>query len=67
MEHELGQSPINGKPVNGTTNPIPQVTKMDVNDFPDSVISIIGLDDPAQPMKHLNPELVYQPEDDLPF
>jgi hypothetical protein len=67
MEIELGQSPVNGEPLNEVVIPIPDVTKKDgipvtgpLNDFPDSDISAIGLDDPAQPVKHLNEDLVYQ-------
>jgi hypothetical protein len=75
MEHELGQSPINGKPVNGIPNPILQVTKTEgqpnngnENDFPVSDLSAIGLDyDPAQPVKHLNEELEYHVQDDFPL
>ncbi len=60
MEHELGESPI-------IEEPSDEVKKTDVNDFPVSDISAIGLDDPAQPVKQLNEELVYQPHDDFPF
>jgi hypothetical protein len=63
MEHDLGQSPVNGE-----LNSIPEVKTMDGHDFPVSDISIIGLeDDPAMPVTHMNQQLVYQPEDDLPF
>jgi hypothetical protein len=69
MELELGNRPVNGEPVNGATNPIPQVKKTRVNDFPVSDISTNGIvdDDPAQPVKKLKGELVCQQEDDLPF
>jgi hypothetical protein len=50
MELKLEQSPINGKPVNAVTNHIPEVKTTDANNFPDSAISIIGLDDPSQPV-----------------
>ena len=63
MEHELEQSPVNGE-----LNSNLEVKTMGVNDFPVSDISIIGLeDDPAMPVTHMNQQLVYQPEDDLPF
>ena len=74
MELELGQSPINGKQVNGAAIPILEVEKTDgitlkgpLDDFPISEISAIGLDDPAQPVKHLNEELVYRQQDDFPL
>jgi len=60
MEIELGEVPINGE-----QNSILEVTKPDVDDFPDA--DIIGLNDPAQPVKHLSDELVCQPQDDFPF
>ena len=60
MELELGAPPIIGEPSD-------EVKKTDVNDFPVSDISAIGLDDPAQPVKQLNEELVYQQQDDFPF
>ena len=63
MEHDLGQSLMNGE-----HNSIPEVKTIDGHDFPVSDISIIGLeDDPAMPLTHMDQELVYQPEDDLPF
>ena len=63
MEQELGQSPVNEE-----LNSILEVKTMDGRDFPVSDISTIGLeDDPAMPVKHMNQELVYLPEDDLPF
>ena len=77
MELELGQSPINGKPVNGEAKPILEVKKADgqkevipVNNFPVSDLSDIGHGtgfDPAQPVRNLQKELVYSPVDDLPF
>jgi len=60
MELEMGESAIIGEPSD-------EVKKTDVNDFPVSDISAIGLEDPAQPVKHLNEEPVYQPQDDFPF
>ena len=60
MESELGASPI-------IIEPSDEVKKNDMNDFPVSDISAIGLDDPAQPVKQLNKELVYQPQDDFLF
>jgi len=60
MEHELGEPPIIGQPSD-------EVKKTDVNDFPVSDISALGLDDPAQPVKQLSDELVYQQQDDFPF
>ena len=60
MELELGESPI-------IVEQSDEVKKTDVNDFPVSDISAIGLDDPAQPVKQLNEELVYQKQDDFPF
>ena len=60
MENKMGEAPINGE-----LKPILEVTKPDVNDFPDA--DIIGLNDPAQPVKHLSDELVCQPQDDFPF
>jgi len=60
MENNMGESPGNEEP-----NPIHNLQTMDVNDFPDS--DIIGLNDPAQPVKQLNDELVYSVEDDFPF
>ena len=69
MEHEMGL-PINGEPLSDVPNSIPEIKKTDgqpinelLNDFPVSDISI----DPAMPVKHLDEELVYNPEDDLPF
>ena len=56
MELELGEPPVSGEPLNG-------IKKLDLNDFPVSDISIMGLDDPAQPVKKLNDELVYQTDD----
>jgi hypothetical protein len=52
MELELKESPANEE---------------SLNDFPVADISAIGLDDPSQPVKHLNEELVYQQQDDFPF
>jgi hypothetical protein len=52
MERELKESPVNEE---------------SLNDFPISDISAIGLDDPSQPVKYLNEELVYQQQDDFPF
>jgi hypothetical protein len=60
MELEMGESPTMGESSD-------EVKKTDVNDFPVSDISAIGLDDPAQPVKKLNDELVYQADDDFPF
>ena len=65
MEHELGQSPVNGE-----LNSILEVKTMGGCDFPVSDVSTTGfedIDDPAMPVKHMNQELVYLPEDDLPF
>ena len=59
MEHEFGQSPMNGKATSGT-----------LNDFPvaePTPVDIMAKDDPAQPVRELHKELVYKPEDDLPF
>ncbi len=59
MENELGQSPLNGK-----------VTASALNNFPvaePSQIAIATIEDPAQPVRQLHKELVYKPEDDLPF
>ena len=75
MELELGQTPVNIKPINGTANPIHEVQKTDgqpintaVNDFPVSDLSFLGIDyDPAQPVKHLNEELEYHVQDDFPL
>ncbi len=60
MELELREPPVNGEP-----NSIPDIKKTDVIDFPDS--DLIGLDDPAQPVKHLSDELVYSTQDSFPF
>jgi hypothetical protein len=60
MELELKESPDEGESIIG-------VTFTDVHDFPVTDISAIGLDDPAQPVKHLNEELVSQQQDDFPF
>ena len=65
MELELGESAINEEPTDESAKPILEVTKPDVNDFPDD--DILGLNDPAQPVKQLNDELVYSAEDDFPF
>jgi hypothetical protein len=43
------------------------VNEESLNDFLVSDISAIGLDDPSQPVKHLNEELVCQQQDDFPF
>jgi len=70
MENELGQTHVCSEEVNAAANPIPPVKKTDVSSFPVSEISIAGLgtdNDPAQPIKHLSQELVYQTYDDLPF
>ena len=76
LEHELGQSPINGKIVNGAVKAIPEIKKTDgqpvgrtLHDFPVSDISIIGLgvdDDPAQTVPHMHEEPEFTPES-LPF
>ncbi len=60
MELEMGQTPVNEESIIG-------VTIADVNDFPATDVSAIGLDDPAQPVKNRNEELVYKSEDDFPF
>ena len=60
MENELKESPESEESIIG-------VTFTDENDFPLTDISAIGLDDPAQPVKKLNEELVIQPQDDFPF
>ena len=60
MENNMGESLLNGE-----QNSILEVTKMDVNDFPDD--DILGLNDPAQPGKQMDTELVYSAEDDFPF
>ena len=60
MENNMEESPINGVP-----NSILEVTTTGVNDFPDT--DPIGLNDPTQPVKQLNDELVYSAEDDFPF
>ena len=60
MENNMGELPVNGEP-----NSILEVTKMDVNDFPDT--NIIGLNDPDQSVKHMNDELVCETQDDFPF
>ena len=60
MELELGETQI-------IVEPSDEVKRTDANDFPVSDISAIGLDDPAQPVKHLSEELVYQQQDDFPF
>ena len=77
MERDLGQPPLNGKPVNGVVKPILEIKKTDgqsingsMNDFPVSDVSAIGLvanDDSAQTVHSPNEELVHNPEDDLPF
>jgi len=60
MELELGETQI-------IVEPSDEVKRTDANDFPVSDISAIGLDDPAQPVKQLSDELVYQQQDDFPF
>ena len=74
MELELGESAINEEPPDEAAKPILEVTKKDEmpatgskNNVPDSDISAIGLDDPAQPVKHLSEELEYQYQDNFPF
>ena len=70
MERELGQLSIFRNHVNGIPDSIPQVKKTDVDDFSNSALFAIGIEDytdPAQPVKQLNPELVSLAEDDLPF
>lgn len=78
MELELEQSPLSGESPDGVPKSIPEVKKTDgqpinelLNDFPVSDLSIVDLgvnNDPAQPVKDLCEELVYQQqEDDLPF
>ena len=51
MELELGEPRV-------IVEPSGEVKKTDVNDFPVSDISAIGLDDPAQPVKQFSEELV---------
>ncbi len=70
MELELGESQVYDEPSNESANPILEVTKKD--ELPaawsiNSDISAIGLDDPAQPVKHLSKELEYQHEEQFPF
>jgi len=60
MENNMGESPVNEEP-----KPIHNVKTMEVNDFPDA--DIIGLNDPTQPVKYVNDELVCQTQDDFPF
>ena len=71
MELELGEAPLNREPPDGLTKPILEVKKTDgqlvnelLNDFP---ASDLVSDDPAQPIKQLSEELVYQPQNDFPF
>ena len=74
MELELGQTPFSETAVIEEPDPILYVKKTDgqpinwlLNDFPVSDISILDSNDPSQPVKQLNTELIYQPEDDFPF
>jgi len=69
MEYKLGQTHVCSEEINAA-NPILQVKNMDVNDFSKSALSATEAEDyndPAQPVKQMNPELVYKMEDDLPF
>jgi hypothetical protein len=74
MELELGESANDQETPDETAKPILEVKKKDEmpatgskNNCPVSDISAIGLDDPAQPVKHLSEELEYQHQDDFPF
>ena len=59
MEHDLGESPLNGKPNSGATTNFPVAEP--------TTIASIDNDDPAQPVRQLHKDLVHKPEDDLPF
>ena len=68
MELELG---VTDEPTGQEIPPILKIKKPDeqpinelLNDFP---VSDIVSDDPAQPVKQFNKELVCQPQDDFPF
>ena len=59
MEHDLRQSPINRNTTSGAMNNFPVAEP--------SPIAIATIEDPAQPVRELHKDLVYKPEDDLPF
>jgi hypothetical protein len=74
MELELRESATDTEAPDDAANPILEVTKRDEgpasgskNNVPVSDISAIGLDDPAQPVKHLSEELEYYHEEPFPF
>jgi len=74
MEQEFTVRPVVVHKMNGLVSPLNEVKKADdlavsrlLNEFPTSDMSIIGIDDPAQPVKQLDQELVYQSHDDFPF
>ena len=59
MEHELGQSAINGNAMSNAINNFPVAEP--------SPIAIAAKENPAQPIGQLHKEIVHKPEDDLPF
>lgn len=67
MERDMGELTLNGEPQDGVPESILEVEKTGVNGFPEGDLSVIGIDDPAQPVKHMNEELEYQTKDDFPF